>query len=70
MTTMTNSHQLFNTVPFLMGHHPVDSIVFVALIDGQPSFAMRMDYPVEHIEEKVTLLIEHLKRESANEVVI
>jgi len=70
MTTMTNPHELLTTVPYLMGSHPEDSIVFVAIKDGQASFAMRMDYPRGLLTEKITLLIDHLQREIAEEVVI
>ena len=70
MTTMTNPHEHLTTVPYLMGSHPEDSIVFVAIKDGQASFAMRMDYPREFFTEKLTLLIDHLQKESGEEVVI
>ena len=53
-----------------MGSHPKDSIVFVAIKDGQASFAMRMDYPRELLTERISLLINHLQKESAAEVVI
>ena len=45
MTTLTSPHDLLAAIPFLIGYHPSDSLVLVAIKGDQVSMAMRIDYP-------------------------
>ena len=46
MTTLTSPHDLRAAIPFLIGYHPQDSLVLVALKDEAVGMAMRVDMPV------------------------
>jgi hypothetical protein len=70
MTTMTNPHDLLATVPFLIGYHPQNSLVFVALANESAGVAMRIDFPIEPDPEQISVLIQHLVRQKADEVFI
>jgi Domain of unknown function (DUF4192) len=70
MTTMTNPHDLLATVPFLIGYHPQNSIVFVSLQNERAGVAMRIDFPSEPDPQQFSVLINQLARQNADEVVI
>lgn len=65
MTTLTSPHDLLAAVPFLIGYHPSNSLVLVALKDGTVSMAMRIDYPKIHNTDSYDLLAHHLKLDGA-----
>ena len=45
MTTLTSPHDLLAAVPFLIGYHPKNSLVVIALRDEAVGMAMRIDFP-------------------------
>ncbi len=45
MTTLQKPHDLLSAVPFLIGYHPQNSLVVVALRGEKIGLAMRIDYP-------------------------
>ena len=47
MSTLTSPHDLLAAVPFLIGYHPSNSLVLVALKDDSVGMAMRVDLPDE-----------------------
>ena len=49
MTTLTSPHDLLAAIPFLIGYHPVNSLVLVCLKDESVGMAMRVDYP--HLDD-------------------
>lgn len=51
MTTLTSPHDLLAAIPFLIGYHPVDSLVLVSIKDESVGMAMRVDYPL--LEDEV-----------------
>jgi len=70
MTTLRNRHELLATVPFLIGYHPSDSIVFIALREKSAGVAMRIDYPRDLMPEQFQIIAEHLIDQHADEVVV
>ncbi len=44
MTTLTSPHDLLAAVPFLVGYHPTNSLVVIALNGETIGMAMRIDY--------------------------
>ena len=65
MTTLTSPHDLLAAIPFLIGYHPLDSLVLVSLKDDQIGMAMRVDFPSDIAVESYDLLTSHLVREGA-----
>ena len=65
MTTLTSPHDLLAAIPFLIGYHPLDSLVLVSLKDDQIGMAMRVDFPSDIAVESYDLLASHLVREGA-----
>jgi hypothetical protein len=70
MKTTTDPHELLATVPYLIGYHPTNSIVFIAIRDNRAGVAMRMDYPAEENLEPISLLVDQLIKQEAGHVVI
>ena len=71
MTTLTSPHDLLAAVPFLIGYHPTDSIVIVALKNESVGMAMRVDFPtVEGLQDLEVQLVAHLEREGADAALI
>jgi hypothetical protein len=70
MTTLTSPHDLLAAVPFLIGYHPSDSLVLVALKDGSVSMAMRIDYPLSTNLNSYDLLAHHLKLDNAEAALV
>jgi hypothetical protein len=68
MTTLTSPHDLLAAIPFLIGYHPVDSLVIVSLKEECVGMAMRVDYPSSEIADVAgtfDALMYHLVREGA-----
>jgi hypothetical protein len=66
MTTLTSPHDLLAAIPFLIGYHPSDSLVLVAIKEGAVSMAMRVDYPNNENTDAYDLLAHHLKLDGAD----
>lgn len=70
MTTLTSPHDLLAAIPFLIGYHPSNSLVLVALNTDSVEkdavgMAMRVDLPVDLSGESYDLLASHFTREKA-----
>jgi len=70
MTTLTSPHDLLAAIPFLIGYHPRNSLVLVALSTDSTDqstigMAMRVDLPVDVAAESYDLLASHFTREKA-----
>ena len=70
MTTLTSPHDLLAAVPFLVGYHPTNSIVVIALNGETIGMAMRIDYPEEVDLDQIDSLASHLVREDADSALI
>ena len=66
MSTLTSPHDLIAAIPFLIGYHPVDSLVVVSIKDNCVGMAMRVDYPDGLPASAYDLLASHLQREGSN----
>ena len=66
MTTLTSPHDLIAAIPFLIGYHPVDSLVVVSIKDNCVGMAMRVDYPDDLPASAYDLLASHLQREGSS----
>lgn len=66
MTTLTSPHDLLAAIPFLIGYHPSNSLVLVAIKEGTVSMAMRVDYPVAPNTDAYDLLSHHIKLDGAD----
>jgi len=66
MTTLTSPHDLLAAIPFLIGYHPQDSLVLVALKDEAVGMAMRVDIPVGVSADCYDLLASHFLRDGAD----
>ena len=70
-TELTSPHDLLAVVPFMVGYHPKDSLVVMALRDAKVSMAMRVDFPdSESIASVSATVAGHLARELADEAII
>ena len=65
MTTLTTPHDLLAAIPFLIGYHPVNSLVLVSLKDDSIGMAMRIDYPLDAPIGAFDLIASHFLRDSA-----
>ncbi len=70
MTTLTSPHDLLAAIPFLIGYHPENSLVLVALKDDNVGMAMRVDMPTDIAPESYDLLASHFHREAADAALI
>jgi hypothetical protein len=70
MTTLTSPHDLLAAIPFLIGYHPENSLVLVALKDDSVGMAMRVDMPTDIAPESYDLLASHFQREAADAALI
>ena len=70
MTTLTSPHDLLAAIPFLIGYHPENSLVLVALKDDSVGMAMRVDMPTDIAPESYDLLASHFRREAADAALI
>jgi hypothetical protein len=66
MTTLQSPHDLLNAVPFLIGYHPEESVVVVALREEKIGLAMRIDYPDIFDPLPFETMTSHLQREEAD----
>ncbi|MEJ0014362.1 MAG: DUF4192 domain-containing protein [Actinomycetota bacterium] len=70
-TELTSPHDLLAAVPFMVGYHPVDSLVIMALRNNKVVMAMRIDFPdIDSIEAISKTIAAHLTREEADEAII
>jgi hypothetical protein len=69
-TSIATPHDLLAAVPFLIGYHPDNSLVLIALRGHQLGLAMRVDYPREIDLDQVDSLATHLVREGADGALI
>ena len=70
MTTLTSPHDLLAAVPFLVGYHPDDSLVVIALREEEIGMAMRIDFPREADPDQIDTLASYLVREKADSALI
>ena len=70
MTTLTSPKDLLAAVPFLIGYHPENSIVVLALNEETIGMAMRIDYPEEVDPDQIDTLALHLVREEADSALL
>jgi hypothetical protein len=70
MTTLTSPHDLLAAIPFMIGYHPENSLVLVALKDDNVGMAMRVDMPTDIAPESYDLLASHFQREAADAALI
>lgn len=70
MTTLTSPHDLLAAVPFLVGYHPTNSLVVIALHEETIGMAMRIDYPEEVDLDQIDTLASHLVREEADSALL
>ena len=70
MTTLTSPHDLLAAIPFLIGYHPENSLVLVALKDDTVGMALRVDMPTDIALESYDLLASHFQREAADAALV
>ena len=70
MTTLTSPHDLLAAVPFLVGYHPTNSLVVIALHEETIGMAMRIDYPEDVDLDQIDSLASHLVREEADSALL
>ena len=70
MTTVKTPHDLLAAVPFLIGYHPIDSLVLISVKADSLEMAMRIDFPTNAPEGAFELLATHLKRDQAQGALI
>lgn len=70
-TALTSPHDLLAAVPFMVGYHPKDSLVAMALRDDKVVMAMRVDFPdPDLILATSETIAMHLIREQASEAIV
>ncbi len=70
-TELTSPHDLLAAVPFMVGYHPKDSLVAMALVDNKVAMVMRVDFPAAQSLPAISQTIAaHLEREGAKEAII
>jgi len=70
-TELNSAHDLLAAVPFMVGYHPTNSLVAMAIVNGKISMAMRVDFPAPDIMEATCHTIAmHLVREKASEAIV
>lgn len=70
MTTLTSPHDLLAAIPFLIGYHPIDSLVLVSIKDDCVGMAMRIDYPIDQSEVAFDLCATHISADEADGALI
>jgi hypothetical protein len=70
MTTLTSPHDLLAAIPFLIGYHPIDSLVLVSIKDDCVGMAMRIDYPIDQSEIAFDLCASHISSDEADGALI
>ena len=66
MTTLTSPHDLLAAIPFLIGYHPQNSLVLVALKAEAVGMAMRVDMPSDLQASGYDLLASHFLRDEVD----
>ena len=66
MTTLTSPHDLLAAVPFLIGYHPENSLVVIALAGESVGMAMRVDFPLDPDPDQIDALATHLVKDSCD----
>ena len=66
MPTLTSAHDLITAVPFLIGFHPSNSVVLIAVKDDSIGLAMRIDMPSRLDSDAIDLLAHHFIRDEAH----
>lgn len=70
-TELTSPRDLLVAVPFMVGYHPKDSLVAMALRENKVVMAMRVDFPnVHQLLSVARTITSHLVREEASEAII
>ena len=70
-TELTSPHDLLAAVPFMVGYHPKDSLVVMALVENKVAMAMRVDFPeLDSLDAMSEIIASHLMRERATEAII
>ena len=70
-TELTSPHDLLAAVPFMVGYHPKDSLVAMALREHKVVMAMRVDFPDDSAMEVISQTVaSHLLREAATEAIV
>lgn len=70
-TQLTTPHDLLAAVPFMVGYHPKNSLVAMALREEKVVMAMRVDFPSQDLMATTsTTIATHLLREEATEAII
>jgi hypothetical protein len=70
-TELTTPHDLLAAVPFMVGYHPKESLVAIALREKKVVMAMRVDFPPQELMAATsTTIATHLRREGASETII
>ncbi len=70
-TELTSPHDLLAAVPFMVGYHPKNSLVAMALVENKVAMAMRVDFPDSQSLSAISHTIAlHLERERATEAII
>ena len=70
MTTLTSPQDLLASVPFILGYHPTNSIVLVALKEEEIGMAMRIDFPDDVDPDQIDTLASHLVQEGADSALL
>ena len=70
MTTLTSPHDLLAAIPFLIGYHPIDSLVLVSIKDDCVGMAMRIDFPIEQSDDHFDLCASHITADEADGALI
>ena len=70
MTTLTSPHDLLAAIPFLIGYHPIDSLVLVSIKEDCVGMAMRIDYPIDQSEAAFDLCATHISADEADGALI
>ena len=70
MTTLTSPHDLLAAIPFLIGYHPIDSLVLVSIKEDCVGMAMRIDYPIDQSEDVFDLCATHISADEADGALI
>jgi len=66
MPTLTSAHDLITAVPFLIGFHPVNSIVLISVKSDSIGLAMRIDLPTQLDSGSIDLLAHHFIRDKSD----
>ena len=70
-TELTSPLDLLAAVPFMVGYHPQNSLVAMALRENKIVMAMRVDFPeLDQMGSINKTIASHLLREEANEAII